>query len=248
MNKQRSIWTAWLALALGVGVVPFAHATSTWQFTGPTGAARTVEEGQAEAVYGVRMTGMQGVYAANGGHPSTTQPASVSNPFGSIHKGINTTTNADTWYSINGFQSGATWQTLGTPSTPGGMTFEPGKGLGMSSDGSKDPNDKFDNGPQTTNISNTAIGLGNTEALVLSFSSSVVLTAISINDKSGDADVSLLRWVGADAPSIVGSLAAVGVGRWTAADLQAALEAKDRSALAENAPPEGLYFVRALYP
>lgn len=48
--------------------------------------------------------------------------------------------------------------------------------------------------------------------------------------------------------SMVGSLAAVGLGRWTADDLQAALEAKDRAALAENAPPEGLYFVRALYP
>lgn len=48
--------------------------------------------------------------------------------------------------------------------------------------------------------------------------------------------------------SMVGCLAAVGLGRWTGADLQAALDAKDRSALAENAPPEGLYFVRASYP
>ncbi len=48
--------------------------------------------------------------------------------------------------------------------------------------------------------------------------------------------------------SMVGSLVAVGLGRWTATDLQAALDAKDRAALAENAPPEGLYFVRALYP
>jgi tRNA pseudouridine38-40 synthase len=47
--------------------------------------------------------------------------------------------------------------------------------------------------------------------------------------------------------SMVGSLAAVGTGRWTAADLQAALDAKDRTALAHNAPPEGLYFVRAVY-
>jgi tRNA pseudouridine38-40 synthase len=48
--------------------------------------------------------------------------------------------------------------------------------------------------------------------------------------------------------SMVGCLVAVGLGRWSAADLQAALEAKDRAALAENAPPEGLYFVRAIYP
>jgi tRNA pseudouridine38-40 synthase len=48
--------------------------------------------------------------------------------------------------------------------------------------------------------------------------------------------------------SMVGSLAAVGTGRWTKADLQAALDAKDRNALAHNAPPEGLYFVKAVYP
>jgi tRNA pseudouridine38-40 synthase len=48
--------------------------------------------------------------------------------------------------------------------------------------------------------------------------------------------------------SMVGCLAAVGLGRWTAKDLHAALEARNRSALAENAPPEGLYFVRATYP
>lgn len=48
--------------------------------------------------------------------------------------------------------------------------------------------------------------------------------------------------------SMVGCLAAVGLGRWTAKDLQAALAARKRSALAENAPPEGLYFVEARYP
>jgi tRNA pseudouridine38-40 synthase len=48
--------------------------------------------------------------------------------------------------------------------------------------------------------------------------------------------------------SMVGCLAHVGMGRWSADDLQAALEAKDRAALALNAPPEGLYFVSASYP
>lgn len=48
--------------------------------------------------------------------------------------------------------------------------------------------------------------------------------------------------------SMVGCLAAVGRGRWTAVDLKAALDAKDRAMLAENAPPDGLYFVRANYP
>ncbi len=48
--------------------------------------------------------------------------------------------------------------------------------------------------------------------------------------------------------SMVGCLAAVGRGRWSAADLRAALDAKDRATLAENAPPDGLYFMQAFYP
>jgi tRNA pseudouridine38-40 synthase len=48
--------------------------------------------------------------------------------------------------------------------------------------------------------------------------------------------------------SMVGCLAHVGMGRWSADDLRAALNARDRAALALNAPPEGLYFVEAIYP
>ena len=48
--------------------------------------------------------------------------------------------------------------------------------------------------------------------------------------------------------SMVGCLALVGEGRWSRADLAEALEAKDRCKLGLNAPPEGLYFVRATYP
>jgi tRNA pseudouridine38-40 synthase len=47
--------------------------------------------------------------------------------------------------------------------------------------------------------------------------------------------------------SMVGCLTMVGQGQWTAADLKAALEAKDRAALGLNAPPDGLYFVAARY-
>jgi tRNA pseudouridine38-40 synthase len=48
--------------------------------------------------------------------------------------------------------------------------------------------------------------------------------------------------------SMVGCLELVGRGKWTRADLKAALEAADRAALGFNAPPDGLYFVEALYP
>ena len=48
--------------------------------------------------------------------------------------------------------------------------------------------------------------------------------------------------------SMVGCLALVGRGRWVPDDVRTALDAKDRQALGLNAPPEGLYFVEAIYP
>ena len=48
--------------------------------------------------------------------------------------------------------------------------------------------------------------------------------------------------------SMVGCLAMVGRGQWKPADMKKALEARDRSALGFNAPPDGLYFVEAIYP
>ncbi len=47
--------------------------------------------------------------------------------------------------------------------------------------------------------------------------------------------------------SMVGCLSLVGRGKWSVNDLRAALDAKDRSALGLNAPPDGLYFMRADY-
>lgn len=48
--------------------------------------------------------------------------------------------------------------------------------------------------------------------------------------------------------SMVGCLALVGMGRWREEQVADALAARDRQALGLNAPPEGLYFTRALYP
>lgn len=48
--------------------------------------------------------------------------------------------------------------------------------------------------------------------------------------------------------SMVGCLMLVGRGKWTRADLKAALDARDRAALGFNAPADGLYFVGADYP
>ncbi len=48
--------------------------------------------------------------------------------------------------------------------------------------------------------------------------------------------------------SMVGCLSLVGMGSWSAADLKAALDARDRAALGHNDPPDGLYFICASYP
>jgi len=48
--------------------------------------------------------------------------------------------------------------------------------------------------------------------------------------------------------SIAGSLKLVGEGKWTAGELRAALEARDRSACGPVAPPEGLYLTAVDYP
>ena len=48
--------------------------------------------------------------------------------------------------------------------------------------------------------------------------------------------------------SMVGCLAMVGRRQWCPDDMRKALEARDRSALGFNAPPQGLYFVEAIYP
>lgn len=47
--------------------------------------------------------------------------------------------------------------------------------------------------------------------------------------------------------SMTGSLAEVGIGRWTAADLKAALDAADRKACGPVAPAEGLYLTKVEY-
>lgn len=48
--------------------------------------------------------------------------------------------------------------------------------------------------------------------------------------------------------SMVGCLAMVGRGQWQSEDIRKALEARDRGALGFNAPPHGLYFLKAVYP
>ncbi len=47
--------------------------------------------------------------------------------------------------------------------------------------------------------------------------------------------------------NMVGTLEWVGAGKWNAADVRAALEARDRRSGGPTAPPDGLYFIEARY-
>ena len=48
--------------------------------------------------------------------------------------------------------------------------------------------------------------------------------------------------------SMVGSLKRVGEGAWSAADLKTALDARDRAACGQVAPPDGLFLMKVDYP
>jgi tRNA pseudouridine38-40 synthase len=70
-------------------------------------------------------------------------------------------------------------------------------------------------------------------------------------ERNGDAiDVraSARSFLHSQVRSIVGSLAAVGDGKWSADDLTRALAARDRTACGQVAPPDGLYLMRVDYP
>src|SRR5262245_50175570 len=137
MKKLGSPLFAAMALAAGLMMAPAAHAT--WTFTGSSGVVGN--DGS-----GVSITGVTGVYAANGGTlPSGaagTQIVAAGTACASSQCG-SAANNANT-YGINGFGTGATWATSS-------MQFYSG-GLGMASDSQTGatPNHAIDNGPGTS--------------------------------------------------------------------------------------------------
>lgn len=76
------------------------------------------------------------------------------------------------------------------------------------------------------------------------------LNSISVTrfDEEIEVEVAARSFLHHQVRSMVGSLKLVGTGKWSSDDLRKALEAKDRRALGFNAPPDGLYFVDAIYP
>jgi hypothetical protein len=164
-------------------------------------------EGHASSTYVFGGTGVANVAQANvsGG----TDPAmnGLSTQY-AVNGGSYTNS---TTYNINDFANGAKW-------TAGTASYYSGGGLGNTSDGNVEPNHAIDNGP-SRNSSNVINGIGNTESVLLSFSSSVVLTSIGLGYINTDADISLFRYTGAgNPPSITAtgaSLTAMSAAGWS---------------------------------
>lgn len=193
MKKSGSRWFALLSLAAGLSAS--FSASADWTFNSVSGGATTTYNAGAA---GDPTVTVSGAYAANGG---AALSAAV----------IGTTIVAGNTYGIDGFASSSTtWTAVGSSST---LQYYSGNGLGMSSDStlSQQPNHALDNGV-STNSSDKIDGLGNTEAVMLSFGSSVVLSSVGIGyTYSGDADISVFRYIGSNtvAPALDGTKASL---------------------------------------
>ena len=131
-------------------------------------------------------TFQQAAGAANGGAAASTVGADATASNVSI-------------LSVAGYATGTT--ASGSSWASNALNLWSGSGLSMSSDGSAAPNHAID-------------GTGKTEAVLLNFSSSVVLSNISLGYSTNDAgtttnlpvDVSLFRYTGTIAPPAMGSV------------------------------------------
>lgn len=211
-DKVSMRWQALAAVVVSLMAHSGAHAA--WSFSasgGPNDAAKTSVAADGT---GISITQITGAYAANGGTlPSGAVGTSIVAAGGSCADTTCGVGSANT-YGIGGFGAGATW-TVGSASA---LQYYSGGGLGMSSDSTlvTVPNHAMDNGP-ATDANGKINGRGNTESVMLSFSSSVVLSSIGVGYKFGDADISLFRYTGASAPTLNGtgtSLASMTAAGW----------------------------------
>lgn len=194
MFKLGSKWTAVAVLAFGLGLGSSANAY--WTF----GSGSTV----AADGTGVSITGISGAYAANGGTLTSGATGTAIVAAGTacaVSQCGSAANNANT-YGISGFAAAGTAWVAGDSASQL-QYYSGGKGMASDSTSGTAPNHALDNGP-ATNSSDLISGKGNTEAILVSFSSSVVLSSIGIGWKSGDADISLFRYTGASAPSLNG--------------------------------------------
>ena len=175
-----------IASAIAIaGVAATTCAQADWTFSTVTGASTTLSSNTS----GDPTVTFSGAYAANGAASGGVLSSGA----------VGTSIVAGNTYGINGFASGATW----VVNSVSNLQYYGAAGLGMASDSTSVtvPNHALDNGP-ATDINGKISGLGNTESVLLSFSSSVVLSSIGIGYLFGDSDISLFRYTGNAAPAL----------------------------------------------
>lgn len=199
MKKLSSRWVALLSLATGLAAS--SSASATWTFAGVNNVANPSVAADAS---GISISSVSGVYAANGGTLSSGANATTIVAAGANCSTCGTAGNNANTYGVSGFASGATW----TVNSSSQLQIY-GGGLGMASDSTLGtaPNHALDNGP-STDSGDKINGVGNTEAVLLKFSSSVILSSIGIGYLSGDSDISLFRYTGTGVATLTGTAAA----------------------------------------
>ncbi len=222
MKKLSGKWHAVAAAMVGLLAASGAHAV--WTFGGVNnGNATTSYSGTVDGSATNIALSISGAYATNGGTLPSAAVGTTIVAAGTACNAVLTTAqnqcgtaagNANT-YGINGFASSTTkWVTTAnanaTAAAAATLKYYSGGGVGMSSDStnSQVPNHAMDNGPGT-DANDKISTVGNTESVLLSFGSSVVLSSIGLGYKFGDADISLFRYTGSSAPTVNGTLSSL---------------------------------------
>jgi len=177
--KKTTIKSArWVALLATLAVGASAHAASTWTFT-DSGGNTTYGSGSQSTTEDLATLS----YANNGVAALTIDGVYATNGT-----------------SNTGFASGAKWNSTTLPDS-NMLIF--GGGLGMCTGADTQTTPTACGAPNHAMDNN-----GNTEGVLLQFSSSVVLTSVGIGYISGDADISLWRYTGASQPAALNTIGA----------------------------------------
>ena len=177
--KKTTIKSArWVALLAGLALGASAQAASTWTFTA-SGATATYGSGSTQQTEPLANTS----YASNGVAGLSIDGVYAGNGASNV-----------------GYASGAKWNSTTMPdsnvlSFSGGLGMCSGTDTGTTPKACGEPNHAIDNA-------------GNTEGILMQFSSSVVLTSIGIGYISGDADISLWRYTGSTQPAALNTIGA----------------------------------------